>query len=298
LYPDPLLAELLPAATFPGDIVLASRYLGGGGDPMLVDLQGWDPSVAALSRYPEVIEWMDENLSWTMALGETFLNQPEDVLDSIQRLRARAQMLGNLQSSLEEMVINENGLIEILPPGPESIYLPVYDSQVIYIHSTTRPSVGRKAKTGSWLTHDFDWRGRQIIVWSQEQQRPAGWWSYSSSQRHCLGEVHPRIWQRHHHLKADRMMRVPGQSAAGVTQRISQPASTVTTIGGKSTAPSIRSSASGASHGGTITAIGASKGGSSGISSQSKSASSPASGTRIKPATANRAPAPAPAPAR
>ena len=68
LYPDPLIAQILPAATLPSEIVLADRYVNGGGDPNLIDQQRWDPSVKALARYPTALKWMDDNLAWTAAL--------------------------------------------------------------------------------------------------------------------------------------------------------------------------------------------------------------------------------------
>src|SRR5580692_6456369 len=86
LYPDPLLAELLPASTFPTEIVMADRYLQGGGDPGQIENQPWDPSVQAMAHYPDVLKWMDDNLTWTTALGQAFANQQQDVMDSIQRL--------------------------------------------------------------------------------------------------------------------------------------------------------------------------------------------------------------------
>src|SRR5271170_5225344 len=87
LYPDPLIAQILPASTLPTQIVLADRYVSDGGDPNQVDQQPWDASVQALARYPEVLKWLDDNLGWTTALGQAFLNQPQAVMESIQRLR-------------------------------------------------------------------------------------------------------------------------------------------------------------------------------------------------------------------
>ena len=65
LYPDPLIAEILPASTLPTQIVLADRYITGGGDPNQIDQQPWDASVQAVARYPSVLKWMDDNLNWT-----------------------------------------------------------------------------------------------------------------------------------------------------------------------------------------------------------------------------------------
>ena len=69
LYPDPLIAQILPASTLPTQIVLADRYVSGGGDPNQIDQQPWDASVQALARYPNVLKWMDDNLNWTTEAG-------------------------------------------------------------------------------------------------------------------------------------------------------------------------------------------------------------------------------------
>jgi hypothetical protein len=104
LYPDPLIAQILPGSTLPTQIVLADRYVSGGGDPNQIDQQPWDPSVQALARYPNVLKWMDDNLNWTTELGQAFLNQQQDVMDSIQRLRQSAYNLSNLQSTPQQQV--------------------------------------------------------------------------------------------------------------------------------------------------------------------------------------------------
>ena len=75
---------------------------------------------------------MDDNLAWTTALGQAFLYQQQDVMDSIQRLRAQAQALGNLQSTPQENVVVDDGTIEILPANPQVIYVPVYQPDVVY----------------------------------------------------------------------------------------------------------------------------------------------------------------------
>ena len=143
LYPDPLMAQILPAATLPSEIVLADRYVNGGGDPNFIDQQPWDPSVKALARYPTILKWMDDNLAWTTALGQAFLYQQQDVMASIQRLRAQAQALGNLQTTPQENVIIDNGIIEIVPANPQVIYVPVYSliSSIFSDPSATRSSL-------------------------------------------------------------------------------------------------------------------------------------------------------------
>jgi hypothetical protein len=121
LYPDPLLAQLFPATTLPAQVVLADRYVRQGGDLNQVDAQPWDNSIKALARYPATLRMLDDNLAWTTQLGQAFLSQPADVMDSVQRLRARARALGNLQSTAQQTVLVSDGLIEIVPARPEVI---------------------------------------------------------------------------------------------------------------------------------------------------------------------------------
>src|ERR1039458_6872886 len=77
LYPGPLIAQILPAATFPAQRALATSNGSGGGDPKQIDQHPGDPSVQALARYPNVLKWMDDNLNWTTDLGQAFLRSEE-----------------------------------------------------------------------------------------------------------------------------------------------------------------------------------------------------------------------------
>ena len=198
LYPDPLIGEILPAATLPSEIVLADRYVNGGGDPNLIDQQPWGPSVKALARYPTVLKWMDDNLAWATALGQAFLYQQQDVMDSIQRLRAQAQALGNLQTTPQENIIADGGTIEILPVNPQVIYVPVYQPDMVYYQ---RPfgspfiSFGLGFSIGAWLNHDFDWHNHDLIVWRHDQPRPSDWWSRRPSERPRVEAAHATVWQ-------------------------------------------------------------------------------------------------------
>lgn len=188
LYPDPLLAQLLPAATLPTQVVLADRYLREGGDVNQVDVQPWDNSLKALARYPATLRMLDDNLAWTTDLGQAFLNQPADVMDSIQRLRAQAQALGNLLSTPQQTVVVDQGIIEIVPAAPQVIYVPVYQPEVVYVQPPPAPgrfyvSFGPGLLVGAWLNHDCDWHAHEVIVWHQDHPRPADWWYHPSSQR-------------------------------------------------------------------------------------------------------------------
>ncbi len=142
LYPDPLLALVLPASTFPLQIVQADRWLAANpgavekNDFTAVDAMKWDASVRALTRFPSVIELLADHLEWTESLGEAFALQGEDVAAAVQLLRARAESIGNLKTTPEQTVVvrDEGGarVIYIAPAVPERIYVPVYDSSVVF----------------------------------------------------------------------------------------------------------------------------------------------------------------------
>ncbi len=161
LYPDPLIALILPAAAVPSDITLASRYFADNGDPALVDSQPWDPSVRALAHYPEVISWMDTNLSWTQAVGDAYLQQPADMMKSVQQLRAQAQAAGSLIDTPQQKVVMQASAITIIPAQPDVIYVPQYDPDVVYVTPVVYAgpvlafSIGYPV--GIWLNYECNW---------------------------------------------------------------------------------------------------------------------------------------------
>jgi len=138
LYPDSLLAQILMASTYPLEVVQADRWTKANrnlrGDQLndALDQKDWDPSVKALVPFPQVLSMMSERLEWTQKLGDAFLDQEDEVMDTVQRLRARAQAAGNLGDTEQQRVIVEEGAIEIEPVQPEVVYVPVYDTRVIY----------------------------------------------------------------------------------------------------------------------------------------------------------------------
>jgi hypothetical protein len=175
LYPDPLVALVLPAAAVPSDIEAAAAFLQQNGDPAQIDYQPWDDSVKALAHYPVVVEWMAQNPGWTGALGTAFLDQPADVMLSIQRLRGEARASGALVSSPQQVVVVDGDRnIEIEPAQTEVIYVPRYDPGVVYGYGAydfgAGPYItyGDPYPTGIWLTFGFDWRDREVWVgdWS------------------------------------------------------------------------------------------------------------------------------------
>jgi hypothetical protein len=227
LYPDPLVALILPAATFPSDVVLAERFLDRGGAMDAIATQPWDDSVRALARYREVIDYLDDHLEWTRQLGHCFLDQPDAVMDAIQMVRIRARAAGLLTDTPEQRVIVEADEVCIVPAQPTVIYIPRYDPWVI-----CRPSIpvygrgsfitfGLGCTVGSWLSFDCDWRGRSVRLIN----RPAYWY------RSPRWDDHDRYrqfavtnWTRrtpypHQDNRFDRPTRVAGYQVPGRDQR-------------------------------------------------------------------------------
>ena len=132
LYPDPLIAQILPAATFIDQIDEAARYIKQYGQAARIDDQPWDVSVQAVAHYPDVLFMMDQKYEWTASLGQAYVNQPQEVFEAIQRLRAEAMANGNLVSTAQQEVIVDGAVIRIVPAQAEVIYLPSYDPMLVY----------------------------------------------------------------------------------------------------------------------------------------------------------------------
>ncbi|SPD56795.1 conserved exported protein of unknown function (plasmid) [Cupriavidus taiwanensis] len=154
LYPDSVLSQVLMASTYPLEIVQAARWVKANpkvkGDAALkaVESQPWDVSVKSLVAFPQVLEPMSDKLDWTQKLGDAFIGQEKEVLDAVQRLRARAQQSGNLKSNEQQKVIVEPApataaqpaqgaapaqtIVRIEPANPEVIYVPAYNPTVVY----------------------------------------------------------------------------------------------------------------------------------------------------------------------
>jgi hypothetical protein len=142
LYPDTLLAEVLMASTYPLEVVQADRWatenknLKGDQLKAAVDKQSWDDSVKALVATPSVLSMMSQKLDWTQKLGDAVLAQQPDVMDAVQRLRAKAQANDKLQSTKEQKVsvTQQEGkqVIVIEPAVPDTVYVPYYDPAVVY----------------------------------------------------------------------------------------------------------------------------------------------------------------------
>jgi hypothetical protein len=142
LYPDALLAQIFMASTYPLEIVEAARWvkanptLKGKALEDALQKQIWDPSVKSLTTVPQVLDQMNEKLDWTQKLGDAFLAQQKQVMDTVQSLRAKAQAAGNLKSSSQQIVkVETQGtqtIYVIESPKPEVVYVPVYNPYVVY----------------------------------------------------------------------------------------------------------------------------------------------------------------------
>src|SRR4029077_9189968 len=158
LYPDPLLAQMLPASAYPVQIVQAQRWLDKNkalvakNDYSGIDNQNWDPAVKALARFPGVIKLMSADLDWTTDLGDAEVNQPQDVAEVIQDLRAKAEAAGTLKTTEQQTVERVEAsapsgagapqgsaapraaasYISIQPTDPSTVYVPTYDAAAVY----------------------------------------------------------------------------------------------------------------------------------------------------------------------
>ena len=133
LYPDALVAQVLAAATYPAQVVGADHWLQSQGyaSPDSIayaaNLQDWDPSVKALTAFPQVLAQMDHDIGWTTDLGNAYYNQPQDVMQTIQVLRQRAFSAGTLQNTPQEAVTDNQGYLQLAPVNPQVVYVPAYN---------------------------------------------------------------------------------------------------------------------------------------------------------------------------
>ena len=222
LYPDPLLALILSASTFPVQIVEAERWIAFNpisvrrGDFSEVDAMDWDSSVKALARFPDVIRMLADHLDWTESLGTAVAAQTSDVTTAIQLLRAKAETLGNLKSTPEQTVTarDEGGsrIIYVSPANPERIYVPVYDPRIVFSSSAAGAiAFGVGVLVGSAWSNRWGWNNRR---WNQIWITPPVW------------HPPPPTWRPPHRPGAghrgpgDRIARVIGLNAPAVSRSV------------------------------------------------------------------------------
>jgi len=149
LYPDPLLAVMLPASAYPLEIAQAARFVKDTNNLARLAEQPWDDKVKAVAQYPEVIAMMDADIAWTTKLGEAFVSQPMDLMNAIQALRGKAQANGALKTTPQQVVNATNAavermydgkivyvtntVIEIQPASTNVVYVPTYNPSTVYV---------------------------------------------------------------------------------------------------------------------------------------------------------------------
>jgi hypothetical protein len=183
LYPDPLLAQVLAAATFSDQIPDAARwadqhhYLAGPAltAAMAADQVPWDPSVQALLPFPSILDMMASDLPWTQELGNAFLAEPNAVMDAVQRQRQKAVRFGYLRSN-GQVVVRTGPFVEIMPVNPDYIVVPYYDPMIVFAPPRPGLVVGGVIRFGfgvtlsaafvpwGWHASHFDWAGHTVII--------------------------------------------------------------------------------------------------------------------------------------
>jgi hypothetical protein len=165
LYPDTLVALVLTASTYPQQVADADAWVQSQGNapPEQIaagaNVQNWDPSVKALTAFPQVLAMMDRNQPWTTDLGTAYFNQPSDVLQAVQVMRQRAQAAGTLQPTMYEAVNYIGGSIQLAPVNPQFVYVPAYDPWSVYGQPISPyPDFSFIAQFGSFL-------GSAVLHW-------------------------------------------------------------------------------------------------------------------------------------
>ncbi len=193
MYPDKLIAIVLPASTYPLEVVQADRLLDKNKKKMSDDeikKLDFDTSILALMHYPEVLGKMNEDLDWTTNLGDAVANQQEEVMAAIQRFRAKAQAAGNLVSNEQVVYKVQESTITIVSASPTVIYVPTYNPQVVVVqHTSPSPVVTFAAgiAVGAWLSHECDWHSHHIDV---DIHGHRGYWGG----RHAYGHIRGGVW--------------------------------------------------------------------------------------------------------
>ena len=193
LYPDEVLAVVLPAATYPLQIVQAARFLDEREANSGIEPSGdWDDSVVALLNYPEVVRLMNDDLDWTWTLGEAVLDDQPAVLDAIQAFRDRAYDAGNLVSDDRQQVVEEDGVITIAPADPEVVYIPYYEPETIVVYQP-RPVYRYYpyAYPLYYYPYPYGYRFSTGFFWGVTSAFTIGWHSHYIHLHHHTHYRHP-----------------------------------------------------------------------------------------------------------
>ena len=204
LYPDPLVALILPASTNPDEIGQAAQALASGADVGQLSAQPWDPSVLALLHYPTVLRWMALNPVWTQALGQAFAADPAAAMAQIQRLRSVALAAGTLTSSAQQVVVVSDGVISIEPATETVLYVPTYNPWQVFVDQRYDGFIGPLIAYGDpwplglWLGFGFDWGHGRVLYGDSSAWRRRPDAEHASSVRPPVAPAAAlRQWQPH-----------------------------------------------------------------------------------------------------
>ena len=179
LYPDPLLATLLPASAYPIEIVQAARFVKDTNNIAKVDSQPWDQNVKALAQFPDVMAKMNDDLDWTTSLGQAFVDDQKGVMDAVQAMRAKAEQAGTLKTTPQQTVVVTNTveqnitntIVQIVPAQPEAVYVPTYNPAVVYAPpppgqtlAASAISFGVGMAVGAAINNNCDWNHGGVYV--------------------------------------------------------------------------------------------------------------------------------------
>ena len=206
LYPDPLLSQIMTAATYSDQIPDADAWAREHsmlhGDALARAIQEdqlpWDPSVQALLPFPQVLNMMARDMNWTRRLGDAFLAQRDAVMDAVQRRRQEAMNFGYLRTTGQITVTNSGGYIEILPANPAFIPVPVYDPGIVFIRPRAGFFVGGAITFGGvsigaafapwgWGHNYFDWGAHRVIIDNHPWERR---WDNRAAYVHPYANIH------------------------------------------------------------------------------------------------------------
>jgi hypothetical protein len=220
LYPDPLVAQILAAATFSNEIPDAARwadqhhYLTGQAlaSAIQADQLPWDPSIQALLPFPSVLDMMASDMNWTSQIGNAFLAQQADVMDAVQRQRRQAQRYGYLRSNAQ-IVVGGGPYITIMPVNPAFLPVPYYDPAIVFYPPGPGFVVGGAINFGFGVTIGgffgpwgwgpgfgrFDWGGHGVFInnspWRRTWVNRGGYaHSYEGVRRYAPSQ---RVPERH-----------------------------------------------------------------------------------------------------
>jgi len=187
LHPDPLISIILPASVYPLEIVQAARFVKDTNNIAKVDDQLWDENVRAVAKFPELIQKMNDDLTWTMDLGQAFVEQQKELMDTIQMLRAKANSAGVLQTTPQQVIVVTNTVtektveqqvvyvtntvVQIQPANPQVVYVPTYPPSIyyyypppVYVGPPPLLTFAAGIAVGAIIANNCDWHGGGIYV--------------------------------------------------------------------------------------------------------------------------------------